>query len=97
MSININVGGMNYNQLSCAQRAEIDKKRKNRLTQVCLLHIININIDFLTLQMSFVGQRTIEGNRPAGPFESTMRKEESIEKVSRNKTAGIGEPEAKAM
>lgn len=34
MSVRINVGGMNYNQLSCAERAEIDKKRKNRLAQV---------------------------------------------------------------
>lgn len=34
MSIKINVNGMNYNTLSCAERAEIDRKRKNRLTEV---------------------------------------------------------------
>lgn len=69
MSININVGGMNYNGLSCLQRAEIDKKRKNRLAQVnllCLLHLISIFIDFLTPHINFKGQTAIERNCPAG-------------------------------
>lgn len=34
MSISINVNGMNYNNLSCAQRAVLDEKRKNRLVGV---------------------------------------------------------------
>lgn len=37
MSIRINIKGAKYDQLSCAQRAEIDQKRKKRLIQVDLL------------------------------------------------------------
>lgn len=44
MSIHINVGDMNYNQMSCAQRAEIDKKRKNRLAQVNRELFLHLNL-----------------------------------------------------
>lgn len=50
MSISINVNGMNYNELSCAQRAVIDAKRKNRITQVNV-HLFTF-VDFHIIDFS---------------------------------------------
>lgn len=67
MSININVGGLNYNQLSVAERTEIEKRRKNRLTLVscvfplCLATFIEFFIDFsVHFLCPLLGQRTIQ-------------------------------------
>jgi hypothetical protein len=44
-----------------------------------------------------VGQRTVEGNRPASPRKGSMREEESIETVRGNEKERVGGSTAQAM
>lgn len=93
MSIRIDINRTRCDQLSCAQRAELDKKRKQRITQVNLeipsLILLRLTSYRFSHTSYVLGQTTIKRNRPERPRGGTKGKGKSIKEIPANKTARV--------